>query len=357
MNILILHGTIVRHDAIGNDIYWMAKVLSEKHEVFCYADVYKYENLNFITLEKVFEFISKVENILIYHHSIFWELGEELLRRAKCKIIFKYHNITPGVFFQNYSKSIVDQCNMGRAQTDRLAKKFDKSLWLSDSIYNSKDLREILNGKVVAPFNVIESWINEKENNDIKISLKNSKKLKLLFVGRVAPNKGFKNMIEVICRYKVSYGEDVELFLIGKCYNQNYLLELTEEIYTKNAQNQITFVGEADKSVLKSYYKNCDAFLCLSEHEGFCVPVVEAQYFSLPVVAYEQAAVKETLGENQFVFEKNADLFAAALNKIYVNKAIKNKLIENGKINFENRFSFEKIKASFIEAVAKEGLF
>ncbi len=357
MKILILHGTIVKHDAIGNDVFWMANVLSEKYKVFCYADVYKFENLNFLTLEEVFDFISCSENVLIYHHSIFWELGEEILHRSKCKILFKYHNITPGSFFVNYSEESVIQCEMGRHQTIRLVNKFKKSMWLCDSSYNAQDINGAEKIEIVPPFNVIESWNSINENLETKTKLVNLKKCKILFVGRIAPNKGFKRIIEVIYRYKLFYNQQVEIFFIGKCFNPTYLLELKEEIYKKGIQDQVTFVGEADKEILKSYYLNCDIFLCLSEHEGFCVPVVEAQYFNLPVIAYDQPAVKETLGDGQFVFENNIDLFPVAINEVFKNQFTKNELIKNGRKNFFNRFSFEKIKNTFVNSLKKEGLF
>jgi glycosyltransferase involved in cell wall biosynthesis len=60
----------------------------------------------------------------------------------------------------------------------------------------------------------------------------------------------------------------------------------------------------------------------MSEHEGFCVPMVEAMWFDVPILAYKSAATPETLGEASLLFtKKDNPLQIAALAKLLIRDA------------------------------------
>ena len=91
----------------------------------------------------------------------------------------------------------------------------------------------------------------------------------------------------------------------------------------------------------------CDIFACASEHEGFCVPIVEAQYFMLPIIAVKGTAIQETLGKEQLVLERDAKRMAAAIKILRDNKEYRQYIKSIGKINFETRFSKTQIEKRF----------
>ena len=61
--------------------------------------------------------------------------------------------------------------------------------------------------------------------------------------------------------------------------------------------DSVAFLGSVSDAALDSEYASADAFVCMSRHEGFCVPIIEAMEAGLPVVARRAGAVSETLGQ------------------------------------------------------------
>lgn len=356
MEFIILHQTISDGDAIGHDIHEMYKILKGKGisvGVFC-------ENL--ITSEDIlcFEFdvvMKKIKNestVLIYHHSIYWRSGGEVLDHSRCRVIVKYHNITPSYFFENYSESYTKSTSMGREQTKRIASNLNFT-FLSDSEYNNQELIslgvDVDRTVIIAPFHKIEILDSSiKEQTEVISLLKNNKCVNVLFVGRVAPNKGHINICNVINSYRNLFDDNIKFWVIGG-YDQeinSYNQEIESLIQKYQIQDSIVFTNKISAETLKSFFVGCDIFLCLSEHEGFGVPLIEAQFFNKPVIALDRAAVKETLGENQLVIDQfNPDYFAVAIHTVANNRDIYDYLVYMGNENFMNRFSLPVLKDKF----------
>ena len=65
-------------------------------------------------------------------------------------------------------------------------------------------------------------------------------------------------------------------------------------------------------------------FVCMSEHEGFCVPLVEAMYFGIPIAAFRSSAIPDTLGKGGLLLpEKNPEIAAAAVNRLLTDEALR----------------------------------
>lgn len=358
MKIIIMHQTVVNYDAIGNDIECMYKIL--KKDNFC--KVFAQNRLNslveYIEEDELLELIQSASLIIIYHHSVYWLHGEEILEKNKGRLIIRYHNITPPEFFQPYNVSQYQQCSLGREQTQRYLNKFKKAYWLLDSEYNSTDI--LLDNKkriaVCPPFNLIEQWAEKKPVEKILKSLIFDECINLLFVGRIAPNKGHLKLIEVVNCYCNVFGTDIKLRIIGKLDENiaGYNDEIMEAIKKYGIEDNIEFIGEIDDSKLISYYIGSDFFLCTSEHEGFCVPLVEAQHFGLPIICINSTAIPETIGSNQLVLKDSAKELAAAINILYGNEKYYKFLRDNGQKNYSERFTFTEIRKRFMEIMIHE---
>ena len=61
-------------------------------------------------------------------------------------------------------------------------------------------------------------------------------------------------------------------------------------------QKNVIFTGSVSQEALAAYYQNADLFMIMSEHEGFCVPILEAFYSGVPVIAFDSSAIRETMG-------------------------------------------------------------
>ncbi len=358
-----MHQTFLDGDAIGHDIQGMYDVCKKKNInvfVFCennYADI-KYQTIDLNELKKKIKIKS---NIVIYHHSIYWELGEKILHEVNCKVIIRYHNITPPHFFKGYSKRYFETTNAGRLQTKRLSNE-SRFFWLSDSNYNNSEVLELgvksSLTEVVAPFHKIEHMDQVEVNTELLNSLIKNSIINVLFIGRVATNKGHKRICQVAKAYKELFGDNFIFWIVGGFDNEisKYNEEIQNYIHQWGLQDNVIFTQKIPIETLKSYILGSDLFLCLSEHEGFCVPLIECQYHKLPVVACQSTAIGETLGKEQMLFATfDEDMIASAIHEVATNKDVSNYIIEKGQENYYTRFTndiLERKFSDFIERVS-----
>ncbi len=297
MLVLLAHQTIAEGDAIGNDIAGMVEVLTANRcQVKIVADFFTCS-----TLQRLQANENDIKNgdLLIYHHSIYWQRGEEVFRGFRGKRILRYHNITPSQFFVGYSPFYVSLTEKGRRQTSRLVRY--ANLCLADSRYNANELLSL--GvcanliKVLPPLHQLEKFEKVSADQHVLSEL-SGPALKVLTVGRISPNKGLLDIVKVAAAYKRLFGESAVFYLVGSFDDQlaSYTRELLKTIERYNLSSMVRLTGKVSLPKLKAYYKGSDLYLCLSQHEGFCVPIIEAQWFGLPVIALASSAVFETIG-------------------------------------------------------------
>src|SRR5439155_16659710 len=114
----------------------------------------------------------------------------------------------------------------------------------------------------------------------------------LLFVGRLSPNKRQDDVIRVFARYNRFVERRSRLILVGSWRGmERYLHELQTLVRDFDLQDYVLFAGHVTPAELVAYYRSADLFLCMSEHEGFCVPILEAMHFDVRVLAYSASAV------------------------------------------------------------------
>jgi glycosyltransferase involved in cell wall biosynthesis len=114
------------------------------------------------------------------------------------------------------------------------------------------------------------------------------------------------------------------------------------------------FTGGVSDQQLKAYYQIADAFVTVSEHEGFCVPLVEAMSMKLPITAYASTAIPETLGEAGIVWPDRDPLLVAGSIDLFVrNSSVRNSLGLRGQRRYEEMFTNEKIERTFLHAISR----
>lgn len=366
--ILLMHQTVATYDAIGNDIRYMTKLLQAEAPVFVYCNFQKAEGYSYVNREEAFVMLSDPENLVIYHHSGYWEEGEQLLRAAAglpeaaeqgaawsgaqaaskpmARLIFRYHNVTPPEFFEDYSAFYYKNCRKGRRQTEVFAESFPEAWWLCDSHYNAAELPQVPEQRklVVHPFHNLELWERVKPDETLLKALKSRKEIKVLFTGRVVPNKGHFGLLAMLEEFRENYGDRMVLYLIGKFDGSVsfYTEELKRRILAAGLEKRVFFIGEVTDETLLSYYLGCDYYVSFSEHEGFGVPLVEAQKLGLPVIAKDAAAVGEVLGEHQLTLGETIGHYSAAVAYLEAHPEVKEELIRQGRMNCESRFDNQK---------------
>lgn len=358
MVIIITTPSLVANDAVGNDVLLQQTLLRQSgYKVAIYAehcdDFFEEIATSYADIEKL---VKDENNTLLYHHSIYWEQGQAIIDSAKCRIFMKYHNITPPEFFSIHDRVRRDATEKGRAQTYQLIASGKFSKYIGDSLYNTNELLDAGAPSekciTIAPFHRVHDFDRSSINEDLQEDLKDGK-VNLLFVGRVVPNKGHSHLIKTLNTYVNFYGSNVRLIVIGfmSPMDEDYFRELETLINENSLSELVTFKNKVSFDDLNTYYKSSDVFLLMSEHEGFCVPILEAQYHNLPIVALARGAVRETLGQNQIVFdEPDYAKFAVAINKIHTDPAIRKALIEAGRLNF-NKYEASEILRQTIDAL------
>lgn len=278
----------------------------------------------------------KPEDLVIFHKAT----GDLIMRKIAalpCRKVMRYHNITPAKYYFPYDQTMYAGLKLGRAQVRRYASQMN-ACW-PVSAFNAMDLLSAgVRKESVAVFPILFSGEEGKKQPDPETvqKLKAIHGTKLLAVGRIVPNKKLEDVIKAYTVYKETKDPDAVLFLVGGWDGlERYYAKLKGFAADLNlGDDQVIFTGKVTDEEKEAYYRNADALLCLSEHEGFCVPLVEASARDLPVLAYKVAAVQETLGGSglQFV-DKDYDAMADALHRLRMESVFREKTIEGQREN------------------------
>jgi glycosyltransferase involved in cell wall biosynthesis len=143
------------------------------------------------------------------------------------------------------------------------------------------------------------------------------------------------------------YSDPIRLILAGNSSGlEKYMSKL--KVYADElGLDDIVFTGQISFAKILAYYRSADAFVSMSEHEGFCVPLVEAMFFDVPVLAYASTAVPETLGESGIIFDKKDPSHAAAcLHEILNNSDLREKIISEQRERLKF-FGYENVSDIF----------
>jgi glycosyltransferase involved in cell wall biosynthesis len=242
---------------------------------------------------------------LIYHHSIGTEITPHIIkyRGPKCLI---YHNITPAEFFEPYRPAFAAILRKGRKDLPKLAAQFPLSY--GDSAYNAKELAASgFASPRVLPILVDPSHWAFAPDADLMNRLQDGC-TNLLFVGRVAPNKKQDDLIRAYAKYKHLDPASRLTLAGGMEADDPYVAHLHETIRMCGLADSVTLTGGISQAQLAAYYRTADLFWSMSEHEGFCVPLVEAMWFDIPILAFKGSAVPETLAEAAVIFSDKRNL-------------------------------------------------
>jgi glycosyltransferase involved in cell wall biosynthesis len=188
---------------------------------------------------------------------------------------------------------------------------------------------------------------------ELRRSARDSRTIRALMVGRLVPNKGHLFALEILREYRERFGQTLLLSAIGKkdlrC--RTYYDSLVEYIQRHKLGDMFHYAGVVSREQLGHYYRTSDVLLCCSEHEGFCVPLVEAQSISLPVIAKSCGAVDETLGEGQTVLDEDPRAYVDAIQCIVLTDPAMTQSTELGYENYRRRFATEVVTKTFLEAL------
>jgi glycosyltransferase involved in cell wall biosynthesis len=240
-----------------------------------------------------YEEAARPETVCLYHFSIGSAAGR-LAFHAPHRLVCIYHNITPARFFVGTHPHLAGLCHHGRRELRSFAPRAE--LGLGDSEFNRAELQEAGFARTAVLPIVLDLRAYEAPGSSVVRRLYEDGRTNLLFVGRIIPNKKIDDLVRVFAYYQRHLDPRSRLLLVGDHRGQERYFDRLQELVRALRVEEVVFAGHVDDDELRAYYRLAHVFLCLSEHEGYCVPLVEAMLFGLPVVAYDAGAVRETLG-------------------------------------------------------------
>lgn len=211
--------------------------------------------------------------------------------------VLQYHNVTPARFFAPYAPSLFRLASIARDELTGLAPVTD--LALGDSAYNRHELDEIGFARTgVMPIAVDTDRLTRAPRQPVLEEILDDGLVNFLFVGRIAPNKKIEDHIRLAEQYKRYIDAYYRFIFVGRydVVPRYYaaIRALLDEY--KMLEDRFIFTGPVPDAELAAYYRASSVYVSLSEHEGFCVPLVEAMAMDVPVLAYSATAVPDTLG-------------------------------------------------------------
>ena len=304
-------ATLGYGDAIGHEVLAVQRVLRAagyQSEIFVETADHRLESQTRDYRELV-DF-SHRDNLLLHHFS----LGSKASRTAYAlpdRMALIYHNITPPEYFVGVHRRLARQTFRGRRELRAYAERCD--LALGDSEFNRQDL-ETLGFPRTAVLPVVPGFAHlDLEPNWLVARDFDDEWTNIVFVGRVIANKKIEDLICWFHAYHTIFNPRSRLLLVGAQSGfERYVASLHQLVGRLDASH-IHFVGHVSDEELVAYYECADLFLCASEHEGFCVPIVEAFYKQVPVLAYAATAVPSTMDGAGVLFEERDPIHVATL--------------------------------------------
>ena len=248
-------------------------------------------------------------DIAILHFALPSPLTDALRAFPGRKVII-YHNITPASYFVGLDDELVRIAVKGREELRSLADATD--LALGDSEYNRRELEHAgFRRTGVLPI-LLDFGRYDSPPNRVLMEMFSRRRANFLFVGRVFPNKRFEDLVRMAFFYKKYISEDFRFVVVGRAGRMARYQRSVQALAHDWGllPSEFTFAGHLAWDDLLACYRMADVFVSMSEHEGFAVPLVESMLLDVPIMAYQAAAVPDTLGDSgvQFSRKKYEDL-------------------------------------------------
>ena len=292
--------------------------------------------------------------VFMYHLSTGSRLAEQLLQRPE-PLVVDYHNVTPHELFGRWEPTIGPELALGRRQLELLAPRAD--LAIADSAFNAAECREAgYQAAAVAPILLDIKALTGEVDESALVRLQDRRAVDggadWLFVSRIAPHKAQHDVLAAFAAYKRAYDPHARLTFIGGSSSAAYLDTLELTIRSLGLERDVFLLGSVSDGERNAHFAAADAFVCLSDHEGFGVPLLEAMAHGLPVVAYAVAAVPEIVaGAGVLLPRKEPGTVAAAVHRVVSDPALSARLRAAGAARVEH-FSLKRTEQLMLDALA-----
>jgi len=280
---------------------------------------------------------SKDVDLLLYHSSIGWQEMTDFMTSRTEKIAVSYHNITPAYFYEKYQPEFARDLRLGRTELEMIRPRV--VLTVADSSFNARDIEQHGYDNVhVVPAGFTPSRLcNETYDVDLAAELvREFPNGYVVVVGQVLPHKRIDQVIETLHLMNSTHWGNVGLVICGIARQAQYM-EAISRFQKRCALVKVHFTGAVSDKQLSTCIRGARVYLGMSDHEGLCIPPVEAMSLGIPVVIKGAGAVPETMGGGALVLPADAGPIVAceAINAVLSDDELRWSLINAG---------FERVK-------------
>jgi glycosyltransferase involved in cell wall biosynthesis len=252
-------------------------------------------------------------DVTIFHYALPSVMTDAFAALPRGRVL-QYHNVTPAHFFAPYDANICRLASLGRNEIRRLAGRTDAAL--GDSEFNRQELAAFgFSNTGVFPIAVDIDRLRQSPTRPALEALLSDGAMNFLFVGRIVPNKKIEDHIRLAEHYKRYVDTEYRFIFVGKTDGLPRYYNAVRALVSAYGipEDRVIFTGPVPDEDLITYYRMADVYISLSEHEGFCVPLVEAMAADVPVLAYAATAIPDTLAGAGVQFAPKDLEFAAEL--------------------------------------------
>jgi glycosyltransferase involved in cell wall biosynthesis len=271
-------------------------------------------------------------NLLIFHASIGQSAVHEFLTTRTEPLVLVYHNVTPGKYFEPYDPVFADLLELGRREVERLLPRVVGAI--ADSEYNARELEEMgyRDVRVVPPVLNLRRLSKVKPRESTLQHLKSLDGPILLSVGQLLPHKRPDFLVQMMHIADTYLGMRGFLMLVGHQRLERYNRAIREQVLELNLPG-VHVVGAVDEADLAAMFHSADAVVTASEHEGFCIPLLEAMTFEKPILARACAAIPETVADAALLVPEyeGPSFFAEAATELLADATLRSQLVAGGR--------------------------
>lgn len=342
--------TLSYGDAISTEVLALQSAL---RELGLESEIYALQEHNRLKgRSRKFQTIGECpEADIILHYSIGSPLNDLYANWNRGHRVLVYHNITPAQWFRGINNRVASDIERGLQDLPALCRRSDR-VW-ADSRFNAREIEALgfqtsLLELPIAP----ERW-NRARDEKMYSRVKRVGGINVLHVGRMAPNKCIEDIIKSFYYLNKFIEPKSTLWLAGiDTDTELYSFSLRRLIRNLGLDDSVEILGGLTDEEVRALYEACSVYACMSEHEGFCLPLIEAMHFGLPVVGFGAGAVPETLSDaGVVVYEKRHAEIGALFNALSQPGDLRSKVIQKGKERVQ-AFSFSRFKSRVHELLS-----
>jgi glycosyltransferase involved in cell wall biosynthesis len=264
-----------------------------------------------------------------------------------------YHNITPADLLEAWIPAVGEEVRWGRAQLRDLAPITEFAI--ADSMFNERELQAAgYRSTTTVPLLLDLDGFAGSPDPTLAARLAGQRSgggTELLFVGKVSPHKGQHDLVKALAAYRRFYDPRARLRLVGGAISDEYRAAVERFADELGLIDAVEIAGSVTHEELIAYYAAADVFVCLSNHEGFCVPLLEAMYHRVPIVAYTNTAVPETVATAGLVLpDKQPARVAAAIHRVVTDQNLRDALARAASERVAS-FALPRVQEGFASAL------